>query len=377
MEPTQMKKRPLDLLSWGFFLAASICLGISVPATYNVAALTHKDGLGAGLVVLVMELLAFAAKAGTRWFPSWAKTLDRIAIGLLAAAILPNFGEGWGALMTAAASPFWAAVRDYSVWGLRPGAILLVFVWASLPPVGVYFFLAFFVKRQQELELIDTPEAVVERRLKPVIVELEVMKSLDARLLTIVEERQKQLAAVGLLPAPQEVYPRPMTATQVLTKVLKPTPAAKEQLAALGIDVEAELERPQVEGASIEGDEVEAKAEVFTASELTPDIHLDALLAQAGLTRAEARAKLDGYGIKTAEAAYTGLRMLGKLPRLLSFEAFAPLYEVLVAPEAGARPAAKECAYCERSLSNSEYGVAVKYSRRHNQPVLCTSCRKG
>jgi hypothetical protein len=204
MQPPAHKKRSLDALSSFLLIFALICLAVSVPATYGVAALTHSSALGAALVVLIFEGMAFGAKILTRFYLLWDKPLDWLARGLLTAAVLPNFVEGWSALYRATeVASAWAAVRDFSLWGVPAGAALLVGVWAALPPFGVYLSLSGWVKRHRELELEQTPTSAVERRLAPITAELAFQQELDRKMEALVEQRRAFAAKLlSQLPAP-------------------------------------------------------------------------------------------------------------------------------------------------------------------------------
>jgi hypothetical protein len=66
-------------------------------------------------------------------------------------------------------------------------------------------------------------------------------------------------------------------------------------------------------------------------------VRLDELLHSNDLTREKALTMLEGYGITSADQAYSGLRMLGKIPRGLGLGEFEPLYRELVATRASAQ----------------------------------------
>lgn len=80
---------------------------------------------------------------------------------------------------------------------------------------------------------------------------------------------------------------------------------------------------------------------------------LDKVLADAGLTRAKALELLDQYGVRTSERAYSGLKMLGKLPKGMTFDEFAPLYLELKRP---AKPAEAPAPVVETEPSSADPG---------------------
>lgn len=341
-------KRPVDWLSIGFLVMAAVCMAVSVPATFSVASLTHASAFGAALVVFIAEVMAFGAKLATRWFPTWHKQLNSFAVVMLSAAVLPNAVEGWNALWRPdAAEGVWASILATSIYGFPIFAVLIVMVWAALPPVGVYLALTFWVRRQHELETEQTPEAVVSRRLQPIIIEMQVQQRLDEALLGLIEQRQKQFAA---LTGPVFQAPRLAGPTPVVAKSFQPAPKTTE-LSAQGADcaIQPAAEQPTVRPYGAVG------------------ARLDELLTHSGLTREAARAKLERFGIKTPEVAFSALQRLGVLPAGVSFEEFVPLFGVL---------SQQACDTCGKQMNQGERGVAVKYARRHNQPVRCTGCRK-
>lgn len=359
-------KRPVDWLSVGFLVMAGVCMAVSVPATFSVASLTHASAFGAALVVFIAEVMAFGAKLATRWFPTWHKQLNSFAVVMLSAAVLPNAVEGWNALWRPdAAEGVWASILATSIYGFPVFAVLIVLVWAALPPVGVYLALTFWVRRQHELETEQTPEAVVSRRLQPIIIEMQVQQRLDEALLGLIEQRQRQFAA---LTGPVFSAPRVAGPTE-LVKSFRPARKTTEPLVPAPVVAEPEVE-PELTADELADDTSEPATE---ASEPTVrpygavGARLDELLTHSGLTRGAARAKLERFGIKTPEVAFSALQRLGVLPAGVSFEEFVPLFGVLTQ---------QACDTCGKQMNQGERGVAVKYARRHGQPVRCTGCRK-
>lgn len=119
---------------------------------------------------------------------------------------------------------------------------------------------------------------------------------------------------------------------------------------------------------------------------------LDDLLAASGLTREKALDILRKYGVKDARGAFSGLRMLGKLPKGMSFEEFEPMYAELVAPPEGkeavavtSEPAADcRCDECDAGMTSAQKGVAVKWAGNPKRKlvhqsgralILCGDCR--
>lgn len=442
-------KRSVDWLSAGFLVMATVSMAVSIPATFSVASMTHRSLVGAVMVVIIAELMAFGAKLATRWFPAWYKPLNGFAVTMLAAAVLPNAVEGWNALWRAdAAEGAWLAIRDVTLWGVPVFALLITLVWAALPPVGVYLALTFWVRRRQELETEQTPEAVVNRRLQPIIIEMQVQQKLDQALLGLMEERQRQYAALTVGPAAQlrnqpegltagpvfqaprladaapamERHPGPYNyqkppkaprgseeetpAEQLRAVKERPTAGASQPAVTpseavsmfdLGHYIYGAGPAPEVAPEALEpAAQPEPKAPSFPAPlaeepaqerSLIDDLldieerfaeeqparqkglgaQLDGLLASAGLTRESAKALLGRLSIKNSTEAYTALRRLGKLPEGMNHEMFDPLYDILME---------KACNECGEQLTPGQLGVAVKYSRKHGQPVRCTACRK-
>lgn len=369
MQPMEKKnKRPVDWLSIGFLVMAVVSMAVSVPATFSVASLTHASLFGAALVVFIAEVMAFGAKLATRWFPTWHKQLNSFAVVMLSAAVLPNAVEGWNALWRPeAAEGVWAAIRGTSIYGFPVFAVLIVGVWAALPPVGVYLSLTFWVRRQHELETEQTPEAVVNRRLQPIIIEMQVQQRLDEALLGLIEQRQKQFAALTgpVFQAPRLAGPSPVVPSKTFQPVRMPSepivPAPAQQDAATD---EAQLPEAPADETSEPFTEA---SEPVVRPYGTVGARLDEVLAQVGMNREAAKTRLERFGIKTPEAAFTALQRLGALPPAVSFEEFVPLFGVLME---------QACDTCGKAMSQGERGVAVKYARRHNQPVCCTECRR-
>lgn len=327
MTENKTKNRLPDGLSVGFILVAVFSLLVSVPATFQVAEITHRHTFGAVLVVLLAEVMAFGSKLATRWFPSWYKPLNTFAGVMLASAVLPNAIEGWEALWRPEVDGTWAAIRDTSLFGFPFFAVLIVLVWAALPPVGVYLALTFWVRRQFELETAHTPEAVVERRLQPIIIEMDVQQRLDEQLLKLFEQRQQQ-------------FGRLIESSQALQMPLLPAGPSSAPAAP-----------PKV---------VPPRAQ-----------KLDVLLSSLGATREEARQLLVGYGFMSASEAFYGLANVLGLPEgpaQMTLEEFAPLYEELMS---------SGCPSCGNDMTLGERGVAAKYARKHGGPAVCTACRKG
>lgn len=119
---------------------------------------------------------------------------------------------------------------------------------------------------------------------------------------------------------------------------------------------------------------------------------LDDLLAAAKLDRAGALALLAKHGVKRARDAYSGLRLLGKLPSGMTFEQFEPLYAELTAPAEGrevavtaSEPAADcRCDECDAGMTSAQKGVAVKWAGNPKRKlmhesgralILCGECR--
>jgi DNA-directed RNA polymerase subunit RPC12/RpoP len=296
---TDTKRRQrVDGLSVGLLLAAVAFLLISVPATYNAALIsTHYGVVGAVLRVFVLELLAFGAKVGTRYFPEWEKPLDWFAILMLSITTLINFADEWTALWRPEVELglAWGAIRDFALFGVPVGAVLMAFVWSALAPTGVYFALTFWTKRQRQLEALENPETLVDRRLGPLIVEMEVQERFDERLLGLLAQRQRRY--------------------QMVT----------------GPVYEAEPSAP---------------APVFELGE--------------AIRR-----------FSSPEAAFEGLQRTGELPNGLTYSQFVALYETQQKGPTNERA----CSACGKELTAGEYGVAVKYARKHQQPVRCTECR--
>lgn len=234
-------KRRLDLLSWSFVAAAVLCVTVSLPATYQMATLTHSPELAVALVA-VLEVMAFGAKLGSRWVPSWEQTLDSITKALLSLVLVGNFADGWTSLHREPLEGFWSVVAGFDPWGLPVGAALIVGPLSAMVPVGTYLFLSLFVKRQRELDAENDPEREVERRLAPVVAQLQVIGELDRQLAELLNQRQQLYQPV--LPPPEPVFPAPRldeppperdtiqldgTETEEQTPVTQPTESASER----------------------------------------------------------------------------------------------------------------------------------------------------
>lgn len=317
-----MKKlKNWDWLSFGFFVAALFCLLVSIPATAGMTRLTHPEadgGVGYILLMLVLELMAFGSKLAQRWVPSWHSTLERIAIALLMVVAVGNVASGWDAFVGQPLTGFWLAVRESSVYGFPIGSALVVGTLSALVPGGTYLFLTLFVKRQTELETLQTPEAAATRALEPVIAEVLKVEKLAELLLGLQPLLVQQPERAAL----------PSTVGPVLPA------AAREPVA--------------VEGG------------------------LDQLLSVNGLTRQDALTLLQQYEITTAEDAYKGLRWLGKLPNELTLEAFAPLYAELTRVSASE----KVCRDCGAPIAFSAQGPARKFAKNRGlEGYVCAVCR--
>lgn len=358
-------KQPVDWLSVGFLVMAVVCMAVSVPATYSVALLTHTSVFGASLVVFIAEVMSFGAKLATRWFSTWYKQLNSFAVVMLSAAVLPNAVEGWNALWRPdVAKGVWASILTTTIYDFPIFAVLIVVVWAALPPVGVYLSLSFWVRRQHELETEQTPEAVVNRRLQPIIIEMQVQQRLDEALMNLIEQRQKQFS---LLTGPVFQAPRLVVSPQQqLSKQPEKLAASLNNNQPIstssGILTSSET--------SIELSPSCAKNSELTARSDERTIvgtRLDEILGQVGVTRDSVKTHLEILGIKTPDNAFNVLQHSGMLPPSISFDEFVSLFDVLME---------QACDSCGRPLSQGERGVAVKYARRHKQPVRCTECRK-
>ena len=203
--PPIAQKRAFDWLCAVLVLFGVLCLGVSVPATVDMARVTH-DEYGAYLLVFVLEVMALFSLLAPIWVPSWEEEFSRTALVLLSATTLGNFAAGWNYIWSQTEyGAFWLWVRDANVFGFHLPAILLVLALSASVPFGMKFFIGLAVKRYRENELEHSPEAVAQRMVEPFQVQVLAVQRMQEQLLGLTEQFTTPL----VLPADTRRLPVP------------------------------------------------------------------------------------------------------------------------------------------------------------------------
>ena len=230
-QPTTKAQSALDWLCWVLIVFGGLCLVASIPQTFTMVRVAH-DEFGSAILVVVLEVMAFFALLAPLWVPAWSKTFDRIAYVLLGITTLGNYAGGWNYVWTHnEVGPFWMSIRDWRepIFSLPLATILLVGTLSGLVPFAMKFFISLAIKRYRENELDRSPDAVAQRAIEPVLVQIIATRRLQEQLMGLTAQFNNQ--------------PLVLPNTQ-------PTVKAQTALADLGIDYDTEMERILAERAA-------------------------------------------------------------------------------------------------------------------------------
>lgn len=224
-------------------------------------------------------------------------------------------------------SPFWALRHLLPFISIVPLAYELYLllerngfataITATTVVASVLIWVAHKCYRTIEDLFIDPAQAAEELAREQVEKTSLMLYGLQAQMRLVHEHAEDYRQTIRVLAAPQLALPeRSIAMTQVQPVEASPSTSASNAFDEVpeAIDIEPRVVTPPISPP-------EPQKKTFV---------LDDLLSGVGLTRADARAMLERYGLDDAKRAYNALDRYGKLPHGMQYNDFAPLFDELM-----------------------------------------------